>query len=66
MSSNRTLRVTAYAKGVRCGGIKSNVGPLIAEQYSMRTERVKTLPSGEMVIVDPNITVQTVYARYYW
>ncbi|PKX89838.1 putative POT peptide transporter [Aspergillus novofumigatus IBT 16806] len=29
-------------------------------------ERVKTLQSGEMVIVDPNITVQTVYARYYW
>ncbi|KAF4185507.1 hypothetical protein CNMCM8927_001334 [Aspergillus lentulus] len=52
--------------GLGCGGIKSNVGPLIAEQYSMRTERVKTLPSGEMVIVDPNITVQTVYARYYW
>ncbi|KAF7114453.1 hypothetical protein CNMCM5793_008757 [Aspergillus hiratsukae] len=52
--------------GLGCGGIKSNVGPLIAEQYSMRTERVKTLQSGEKVIVDPNITVQTVYARYYW
>jgi POT family proton-dependent oligopeptide transporter len=32
----------------------------------MRTERVKTLQSGEVVIVDPNLTVQTVYARYYW
>ncbi|KAH1445032.1 hypothetical protein KXV53_006970 [Aspergillus fumigatus] len=52
--------------GLGCGGIKSNVGPLIAEQYSMRTERVKTLQSGEVVIVDPNLTVQTVYARYYW
>ncbi|GFF45931.1 peptide transporter PTR2 [Aspergillus udagawae] len=52
--------------GLGCGGIKSNVGPLIAEQYSMRTERVKTLPSGEKVIVDSNVTVQTVYARYYW
>jgi POT family proton-dependent oligopeptide transporter len=32
----------------------------------MRKERVKTLQSGENVIIDPNITVQTVYARYYW
>ncbi|GIJ84823.1 hypothetical protein Asppvi_003674 [Aspergillus pseudoviridinutans] len=51
--------------GLGCGGIKSNVGPLIAEQHSMRTERVKSLQSGEKVIVDPNVTVQTVYARYY-
>ncbi|EAW08564.1 putative POT peptide transporter [Aspergillus clavatus NRRL 1] len=52
--------------GLGCGGIKSNVGPLIAEQYSMRSQRIKTLDSGERVIVDPNVTVQTIYARYYW
>ncbi|PKX88168.1 oligopeptide transporter [Aspergillus novofumigatus IBT 16806] len=37
------------------GGIKSN-----------ETSRIKTLTSGEKVIVDPNITIQTIYGRYYW
>lgn len=50
----------------RTGAIKSNVAPLIAEQYQYIEARVKTLPDGEQVLVDPNVTIQAVYARYYW
>lgn len=27
---------------------------------------MKTLPDGEQVLVDPNVTIQAVYARFYW
>ncbi|GFF28578.1 oligopeptide transporter, partial [Aspergillus udagawae] len=52
--------------GFGFGGIKSNVAPLIAEQYARKPLRIKTLTSGEKVIVDPNVTIQTIYGRYYW
>ncbi|PKY04657.1 POT peptide transporter [Aspergillus campestris IBT 28561] len=60
------LMIALILVGLGVGGIKSNVAPLIAEQYGARPERVKTLPSGERVVVDPSITVQTIYARYFW
>ncbi|PLN75343.1 POT peptide transporter [Aspergillus taichungensis] len=60
------LMIALILVGLGVGGIKSNVAPLIADQYGARPERVKTLPSGERVVVDPNITVQTIYARYFW
>ncbi|PLB41616.1 putative POT peptide transporter [Aspergillus candidus] len=60
------LMIALILVGLGVGGIKSNVAPLIAEQYGARPERVKTLPSGEKVVVDPSITVQTIYARYFW
>lgn len=50
----------------RSGGIKSNVGPLIADQYLGRRRRVVVLKTGERVIVDPDITIQTIFSRYYW
>jgi POT family proton-dependent oligopeptide transporter len=43
--------------GLGTGGIKSNVSPLIAEQYENTTPFVKTLKSGERVIVDPATTI---------
>ncbi|KAE8161293.1 POT peptide transporter [Aspergillus tamarii] len=52
--------------GLGTGAIKSNVAPLIAEQYQSIGARVKTLPDGERVLVDPNLTIQAIYARYYW
>ncbi|KAE8143625.1 POT peptide transporter [Aspergillus pseudotamarii] len=52
--------------GLGTGAIKSNVAPLIAEQYHSIGARVKTLPDGEQVLVDPNVTIQAIYARYYW
>ncbi|KAF8465917.1 putative MFS peptide transporter Ptr2 [Kalaharituber pfeilii] len=52
--------------GLGTGGIKSNVSPLIAEQYTITKSRIKTLASGERVIVDPNVTIQSLYNIFYW
>ncbi|GFF81081.1 oligopeptide transporter [Aspergillus lentulus] len=60
------LIVALVLIGLGFGGIKSNVAPLIAEQYARKPLRTKTLSSGEKVIVDPNVTIQTIYGRYYW
>jgi proton-dependent oligopeptide transporter, POT family len=39
---------------------------LIADQYTERIARVKTTKKGERVIVDPNVTIQTIYNIFYW
>lgn len=52
--------------GVGTGGIKANVAPLIAEQYTETKRKVKTLKSGERVILDPAITIQSIYNIFYW
>ncbi|KAF3770757.1 hypothetical protein M406DRAFT_77536 [Cryphonectria parasitica EP155] len=51
--------------GCGTGGIKSNVSPLIAEQYENTTPFVKTLKSGERVIVDPATTIKRIYMVFY-
>ena len=51
--------------GIGTGGIKSNVSPLIAEQMLHTKPFVKTLKSGERVIVDPAVTAQRVYMMFY-
>jgi len=50
----------------RTGGIKANVSPLIAEQYTETTLRIKTLATGERVILDPAVTIQSLYNIFYW
>lgn len=52
--------------GIGTGGIKSNVSPLMAEQYRRKHPGVKTLPSGKRVIVDPKLTVQSIFNWFYW
>lgn len=52
--------------GLGTGGIKSNVSPLIAEQYTKTKPVLKTLKSGERVIVDPAVTIQSLYNIFYW
>ena len=47
--------------GLGTGGIKSNVSPLIAEQYRGTRQKIKTLKTGERVIIDPAITIQRIY-----
>ncbi|KAI5782814.1 MFS peptide transporter [Pyronema domesticum] len=51
--------------GIGVGGFKSNISPLIAEQYKQVTLQVKTLPSGERVILDPTLTVSRIYMYFY-
>ncbi|KAI8626837.1 POT peptide transporter [Xylariaceae sp. FL1651] len=60
------LLVALIVIGLGAGGIKSNVGPLVAEQYANKKAYVRTTANGERVIVDPDITVQTIFNRYYW
>lgn len=63
----------AFIPGIICFGVgvgwfKTNISPLVAEQYERQHPRayVETLKSGERVIVDPMITITRVYVRYYW
>ncbi|KAF3916750.1 hypothetical protein ABW20_dc0107340 [Dactylellina cionopaga] len=51
--------------GLGTGGIKANVSPLIAEQYTRKRMVIKTLPSGERVILDPALTIQRIYMVFY-
>jgi POT family proton-dependent oligopeptide transporter len=51
--------------GIGVGGFKSNISPLIAEQYKQITLQVKTLPSGERVILDPTLTISRIYMYFY-
>ncbi|PSN69745.1 putative MFS peptide transporter Ptr2 [Corynespora cassiicola Philippines] len=53
--------------GLGTGGIKSNVAPLIADQYSRRQMALSTDPkTGERVIIDPAITIQRIYMIFYF
>jgi POT family proton-dependent oligopeptide transporter len=50
--------------GLGTGGIKANVTPLCAEQYRNSQPVLKTLKSGERVIVDPELTIQRLFMWY--
>ncbi|KAG7414140.1 putative peptide transporter ptr2 [Fusarium oxysporum f. sp. rapae] len=52
--------------GLGTGGIKANVTPMCAEQYQHSHPVLKTLKSGEEVIVDPELTVQRLFMWFYW
>lgn len=47
--------------GLGTGGIKANVTPMCAEQYRNSLAVVRTLKSGEEVLVDPELTVQRLF-----
>ena len=50
--------------GIGAGAIKANVSPMIAEQYTGKL-RKETLPSGEIVIKSPAVTIQSIYLWFY-
>ena len=51
--------------GIGTGGFKSNISPLIAEQYTRTKLFVITTKSGERVIVDPSLTTASLYMWFY-
>jgi POT family proton-dependent oligopeptide transporter len=51
--------------GLGTGGIKSNVSPLIAEQYQAKKPYIRVEKNGERVIVDPAVTIQRIYMIFY-
>lgn len=36
------------------------------DQYPLKPPQVKTLPTGERVVVDRDLTLQYVYNVFYW
>lgn len=52
--------------GLGTGGIKANVTPMCAEQYQNAEPVLKTLQSGEQVVVDPELTIQRLFMWFYW
>ncbi|KAI7864912.1 POT family-domain-containing protein [Spinellus fusiger] len=52
--------------GLATGGIKSNVSPLVAEQYKSKRAFVKVLPNGKRVIVTSQATYQRIFNMFYW
>ncbi|KAH6913724.1 peptide transporter PTR2B [Coprinopsis sp. MPI-PUGE-AT-0042] len=58
------LIVSIIIIGVGAGCIKSNVAPMVAEQYQGKM-RKKTLKTGEIVVVSPDVTIQSIYLWFY-
>jgi POT family proton-dependent oligopeptide transporter len=48
------------------GFIKPSLGPLLCDQSPVKKPTLKTLKSGERVIVDPQTTVQRYFLVFYW
>ncbi|UNI17171.1 peptide transporter ptr2 [Purpureocillium takamizusanense] len=59
------LIITIIFLGLGTGGFKPNIGPLLLDQYPEKFQRVKTLKSGERVIVDPQITITNIMYIYF-
>ncbi|KAF5549287.1 peptide transporter PTR2 [Fusarium mexicanum] len=57
--------VSFFLLAIGAGLFKPNVVPLIIDQYTDQTEHVKTLKSGERVIVDPETTIQRIMLIFY-
>ncbi|KAK4699189.1 proton-dependent oligopeptide transporter, POT family, partial [Phenoliferia sp. Uapishka_3] len=51
--------------GLGTGCFKPNVSPLVAEQYRRKLLCVRTLKSGEMIIIDPALTASRIYMYFY-
>ncbi|KAJ2260389.1 peptide transporter ptr2 [Coemansia sp. RSA 376] len=52
--------------GLGTGGIKANVSPMVAEQYSRFRPFVRKLKSGKEVLVDRELTIQSIFSWFYW
>ena len=51
--------------GIGTGGFKSNISPLVAEQYKRKKLFIGHTKSGERVIVDPIMTTSRIYMYFY-
>ncbi|KAF5005591.1 hypothetical protein FDECE_7998 [Fusarium decemcellulare] len=57
--------ISFFLLAIGAGLFKPNVVPLIVDQYRHQKEYVKTLKSGERVLVDPETTVQRIMLLFY-
>ncbi|KAF2714050.1 PTR2-domain-containing protein [Pleomassaria siparia CBS 279.74] len=51
--------------GIGTGGFKSNISPLIAEQYKDEKPYVRVNKNGKKVVVDPAVTTARIYIYFY-
>ncbi|KAJ3554308.1 hypothetical protein NM688_g3181 [Phlebia brevispora] len=58
------LILSIVVMGLGAGSIKANVSPMVAEQYQGKLRKEK-LPSGEVIIRDPEVTIQSIYLWFY-
>ncbi|KAG7094844.1 hypothetical protein E1B28_005653 [Marasmius oreades] len=58
--------VALVVMGFGTGMFKSNISPLIAEQYKRTKLFIRVEKSGERVVVDPAMTISRVYMYFYW
>ncbi|KAI8092202.1 POT family-domain-containing protein [Gilbertella persicaria] len=58
--------VSLVVIGFGTGGIKGIVSPLCADQYRRTENYVKELKSGELVMVDYDLSIQHLYNWFYW
>ncbi|KAG9288962.1 hypothetical protein G9A89_000679 [Geosiphon pyriformis] len=59
------LLIAMVVIGFGTGGIKSNVSAMVADQYSQKEPYIKTLKTGEKVVVDPRFTIQSIFHWFY-
>lgn len=52
--------------GIGTGGFKSNISPLIAEQYKDQKAYVRVRKDGKKEIVDPPTTTARIYIYFYF
>lgn len=57
--------IAVIIMGLGTGGFKSNVSPLVAEQYKKSKLFIGNTRSGERVIIDPVMTTSRIYMYFY-
>ena len=53
--------VALVIMGIGTGGFKSNISPLVAEQYTKTKMTIGTTTHGERIIIDPAMTTARIY-----
>ena len=60
------LIIGIIVMGVGTGGFKSNISPLIAEQYQYDKPYVRVRKDGKKEIIDPAVTASRIYIYFYF
>ncbi|KAJ1962383.1 peptide transporter ptr2 [Dipsacomyces acuminosporus] len=60
------LIISMITIGLGTGGIKSNVSPMVAQQYGRQRPFVRKLKNGQEVVVDRELTIQSIFNWFYW